>query len=122
MHFIRSIVPIAAAFQFASAAISPEYHSLLWKDGNVNFWSPLGLNTTAYAFESPAGAAPEALDKRGHPSSAKDEYLSCTVVTLDAELSGAALEAQLQRYRELKDDVWSEEQVRNSRVLSRTFY
>lgn len=116
MRFFETIVPIAASVKLVSAAISPEYHSLMWKAGDVNFWSPLGLNTTAYALESPAGAAPEALNKRGYPVQAQDEYLSCTVVTLGGELSGATLEAQLQHYRDVKDDVWSEEEVRNPRV------
>jgi hypothetical protein len=104
-------VAIAVISQPINAAISPDYHALMWKFGDANFWSPLGLNTTKYAFESPAGAAPDALSKRKAPNIEADQYLPCTVVTLDGELSGAALETQLARYRALNDDVWSEEQV-----------
>ncbi|KAF2748794.1 amidase signature enzyme [Sporormia fimetaria CBS 119925] len=96
--------------QALSAAISPDYHSLIWKSNDQNFWAPLGLNTTTYALESPAGTAPEALSKRGRSSSQGHQYLPCTVVTLDDTLSSKTLESIVNQYRAIGDDVWSEEQ------------
>jgi hypothetical protein len=95
--------------QVANAAITPTYHSLMWKFNDGNFWAPLGLNTSTYALESPAGAAPEALNKR--ETSKGTQYLPCTVVTLEGALSVEALSATLDEYRAIGDDVWSEEQV-----------
>lgn len=94
-----------------AASIEATYQSLLWKHDEGNFWAPLGLDATAYELESPAGAAPEALSKRcagGCPS----QFLPCTVVTVEGELSGSSLEARLEAYRAVEDDVWSEAQVR----------
>ncbi|KAF1940448.1 amidase signature enzyme [Clathrospora elynae] len=96
--------------QTARAAITPDYHSLIWKYGESNFWAPLGLNTTTFALESAAGVAPEALNKRSINGRKSTVYLPCTVMTVDGELSGTTLDAQLAQYRAIKDDVWSEEQ------------
>ena len=111
MRAYSAFVPIAVLFQTVNAAISPDYHSLMWKFGDANFWSPLGLDTATYALESPAGAAPDSLSKRGHAGLGGTQYLPCTVITLDGDLSGAALETRLQQYLALDDDVWSEKQV-----------
>jgi len=116
MQTYTVFLSIAAILQSAKAAISPEYHSLVWKFGDANFWLPLGLNTTTFELESPAGAAPNSLNKRGHVETGT-QYLPCTAVTLSEELSGSALEQRLEQYRALNDDVWSEEQVRTSQTL-----
>ena len=71
----------------------------------------MGLNTTAFALESPAGAAPEALSKRNYGEPKGVQYLPCTVVTLDAGLSAEALNGTLETFRTLRDDAWSEAQV-----------
>lgn len=111
MRASKILVTIAAALPPIKASISPKYHALLWKFGDANFWSPLGLNTATYALESPAGAAPSALNKPESSGVKGDLYLPCTVVTIDGELSGAALETRLRQYQALNDDVWSEQQV-----------
>lgn len=98
--------------QAANAAISPDYHSLVWKFNDGNFWAPLGLEASTYALESPAGAAPEALSRR-HPKEKKTtQYLPCTVINLADDLSAKAVSSTLEEYKAVGDDVWSEEQVR----------
>jgi hypothetical protein len=111
MRYSKFLVAVTAVMQPVGAVISPDYHALTWKFGDADFWSPLGLNTTTYALESPAGVAPDALNKRDASDIKADQYLPCTVITLDGELSASALETQLARYRTLNDDVWSEQQV-----------
>lgn len=102
---------VAIIFQVATAFITPEYHSLTWKFEEGNFWAPLGLNSSAYALESPAGAAPEALNRRGKDEPSSTQYLPCTVVTLEETLSGESLSEMLDSYRTVGDDVWSDAQV-----------
>lgn len=92
-------------------AIVPDYHSLLWRLGTSNFWAPLGLDSSTYALESPAGAAPETLNKCGNDVAYGTQYLPCTVITLEGRLSAENLNAQLDNYRAVEDDVWSEENV-----------
>ena len=99
----------ALLLQAVCAVIAPEYHSIMWKFEDSNFWAPLGLNTAAFELESPAGSSPEGLKKRTELKGV--QYLPCTIVTLDAGLSGDTLNATLATYSALKDDVWSEAQV-----------
>ncbi|CAO2652731.1 Nn.00g021420.m01.CDS01 [Neocucurbitaria sp. VM-36] len=110
MHILEVITGIIFLLRPATAAITPDYHSLIWKFGESNFWSPLGLDTTTYALESPAGAAPDALSKRSNNGLKSIQYIPCTVVTVDTELSGTTLNTVLDQYRAANDDVWSEEQ------------
>lgn len=120
IHVFNKVVASILLLQPAAAVITPDYHSLTWKHGNSNFWAPLGLDTTTYALESPAGAAPDALNKRGDKAVKSTSYLPCTVVTVDGELSGTTLNSLLAQYRALKDDVWSEEQVSNIQNMIKT--
>ncbi|KAJ4362935.1 hypothetical protein N0V83_010052 [Neocucurbitaria cava] len=109
MRTLKVITASVVLLQPAAAAITPDYHSLIWKFGENNFWAPLGLDTTTYALESPAGAAPDALSKR-NDGVKSTSYLPCTVVTVDKDLSGTTLTTLLDQYRAVKDDVWSEAQ------------
>lgn len=93
------------------AVIAPDYYSLMWKFEDGNFWAPLGLNTITYALESPAGSAPQALNKRESEGAKGTQYLPCTVLTLDGDLSATALNSKLDEFRSAGDDVWSDEQV-----------
>lgn len=110
-HMFGVAITGFAFAQIVKAAITPDYHSLIWKHGEANFYAPLGLNTTTFALESPAGAAPDALSRRSSSGNSGPTYLPCTIVTLDDQLSASSLNALLDQYRDLEDDVWSEEQV-----------
>ena len=120
MHMLNAVAASILLLQPTAAAITADYHTLTWKHGNSNFWAPLGLDTKTYALESPAGAAPDALNKRGDKGSKSTSYLPCTVVTVDGELSGTTLDTLLEKYRALKDDVWSEEQVSTKQNMIKT--
>jgi hypothetical protein len=113
MGMVNIVASCALFLQLTKAFITPDYHSLVWKFEKNNFWAPLGLNTSTYALESPAGAAPEALNKRDVGGYKGQQYQPCTVVTLVGQLSAAALTEALDAYVALGDDVWSEAQVRN---------
>lgn len=101
-------------FIVVATSIDSTYESLLWKHDGHNFYAPLSLEAKAYALESPAGSAPDALSKR-YEGKCFSEFLACTVVTVNGELSRPALEAEVEAYREVDDDVWSEEQVKLTR-------
>lgn len=110
MKYVLLLAGLAADSGLA-ASIDATYQSLLWKYHKGNFWAPLGLDATAYQLESPAGTAPEALGKR-YADGCQSKFLPCTVLTVKGELTGPTLESQLQAYRALNDDVWSDAQVR----------
>lgn len=63
--------------------------------------APLRLNTTAFLLENPTGSAPKSLKKH---TGLKGIQLPCTVITLNAGLSGDKLHAKLAAYSALKDD------------------
>lgn len=111
MRTITALLLNALLLQAVGAAISSEYHSLVWKFDDDNFWAPLGLKITTFALESPAGSTPEKLNKRTANGPKGTQYLPCTVVTLDSGLSGDTLNGMLDAYRAIKDDVWSEAHV-----------
>lgn len=110
MTFVSSIASIAVLLHAASAAIVPEYQSIIWKHDGKNFWAPLNLNTKIFALESPAGSAPDALHKR-EDGYASPEYQACTILTLGGVVTASAIDTKLDQYQSINDDVWSASQV-----------
>lgn len=104
---VSSISTAALLLQVVRAVIVPEQQSIIWKYEGKNFWASLDLNVESFALESPAGSAPDALARRG----AGGEYQACTVLTLDGEVTEAALQGKVAEYQKLNDDVWSASQV-----------
>jgi hypothetical protein len=117
MSFLNAISMGAVLVHATQATIVPEYQSLLWKYEGSNFWAPLGLDVQTFAVESPAGAAPDALYKRG-AGHADIQYQGCTVLTLNGSIGAAAIDSKLEEYNSIKDDVWSREQVELQRTFS----
>jgi hypothetical protein len=106
MSYKLSILSLLGlAVSSAIADITPDYQSILWAYNGTNYYTPLTLNTTAYALTSPAGSAPYSLSKR---STTTPSLLPCTVVTLNSTtpLTGSTLEAIVAEYESI-DDVWT---------------
>jgi hypothetical protein len=100
MSFLHAISVGAVLLHATQATIVPEYQSLLWKYEGSNFWAPLGLDVQTFAVESPAGAAP---------------------VALNGSICAAAIESKLELYKSMMDDVWSQEQVRLQSTFGITY-
>jgi hypothetical protein len=120
MSFLHAISVGAVLLHATQATIVPEYQSLLWKYEGSNFWAPLGLDVQTFAVESPAGAAPVALNKRG-AGPGDMQYQGCTVMTLNGSICAAAIESKLELYKSMVDDVWSQEQVRLQSTFGITY-
>lgn len=108
MAWFSTIGKAALLLHAARAAIVPELQSIIWKYEGNNFWASLDLNAETFALESPAGSAPDALAKRD----ASGEYQACTLLTLDGEVTEAAIQEKFEQYQKIEDDVWSTSQVR----------
>lgn len=91
-----------------SNAFTPDYQSVLWTDSGKHYWSPLGLNSTAFQFASPPGSPPDALNKR--KTYTGSGLIPCTVFTLNNSgplITSDLLSRIVNEYKNL-DDVWTE--------------
>lgn len=103
-----TLVLLGFCLSVRAALIQPTFAALTWKFNGSDFWAPVHLDRARYHVQSPSGALPSALNRRGLPSGG---YVPCTVVTLNSSitsLSAAAVGEVIDSYA--IDDVWSAEQ------------
>lgn len=108
MAALFALVLAGLGLHARAALIEPSLQAVIWKYNGTDFWSPVHLDQTVYHIQSPTGALPSSLQRRGLPSGG---HMACTVVTLNSSvtsLSSDVLADIISGYA--IDDVWSAEQ------------